>query len=711
MERRTFMQGATAVATLSAGVRLAMGGASGPADALLAEWIGAQGGFPRFDLVKIAAFEPAIHKGMTLARAEIKSIARNRNQATFANTLVALEDSGAPLSRVSRLFNVWTSNFNDDTMQKVESKMSPVFAAFSDEVTQNTALFARIKSIYAQRTQANLSPEQLRLCEVQYESFARQGAGLDKRGKARLAQINQKLAALFTTFSQNQLHDESTYTVVLDGETDLAGLPESLRAAAKSDRPDLQGKWVIANLRSSAEPFLTYSTRRDLREKVFRMCNRRGQMDAVHDNKPVITAMLKLRAERARLLGHATHAHWMVSDNMAKTPENALNLMQSVWKAAVARVREDVAAMQNIANAEGADFKIAPWDYRYYAEKLRKAQYDLDNDEVRQYLQLDRIREGMFWAADQVYGLQFARLDGLPVAHPDITVYEVSRNSKRVGLWYFDPYARTGKNSGAWMSEYRTQERFKADVTPIVSNNSNFVKTKPGEPVLISWDDAQTMFHEFGHALHGLQSNVTYPTLAGTSVKRDFVEFPSQVNERWLFTDEVLSRFALHHKTGEPMPKALVQKIMKTKAFNQGFITVEYLAGALYDMKIHLAATPDKDIDASEFEKQVMDELGLPPEIVLRHPPAAFAHIFSSDEYSAGYYVYIWADTMAADAAEAFEQAGSYYDRKTCDRFRQTIFEVGNSVAPDVAFRNFRGRDVDTDALMRARGFPVTPTR
>jgi peptidyl-dipeptidase Dcp len=711
MERRTFLQRATAVAAMSTSTEFALGGASGQVDALLAEWTGAHGGYPRFDQIIVAAFEPAIHKGIGLTRAEIKAIALNHAKATFTNTLVALEDSGAAFSRVSRLFNIWTSNFNNDAMQKVESKMSPVFAAFRDEIIQNTALFARIKTIYEQRTQTNLNPEQIRLSEVQYESFARQGAGLDKRGKARLAQINQKLAALFTTFSQNQLHDESTYTVVLDSETDLAGLPENLRAAAKSDRPDLKGKWVIANIRSSAEPFLTYSTRRDLREKVFRMWNRRGQMDAAHDNKPAITAMLKLRAERARLLGHATHAHWMVADNMAKTPENALNLMQSVWKAAVARVREDVAEMQKIVNAEGADFKIAPWDYRFYAEKLRKAQHDLNNDEVQQYLQLDKIREGMFWAAGQVYGLQFARVNGLPVAHPDITLYEVSRGGKRVGLWYFDPYARAGKNSGAWMSEYRTQERIKTDVTPIVSNNSNFVKTNPGEPVLISWDEAQTMFHEFGHALHGLQSNVAYPTLAGTNVKRDFVEFPSQVNERWLFTDEVLSGFALHHKTGESMPKSLVQRIMKAKTFNQGFITVEYLAGALYDLKIHLAATPDKGIDAVEFEKQIMGELGLPPEIVLRHPPAAFAHIFSSDEYSAGYYVYIWADTMAADAAEAFEEAGSYFDRKTCDRFRQTIFEVGNSVAPDVAFRNFRGRDVDTNALMRARGFPVSSVR
>jgi peptidyl-dipeptidase Dcp len=313
----------------------------------------------------------------------------------------------------------------------------------------------------------------------------------------------------------------------------------------------------------------------------------------------------------------------------------------------------------------------------------------------------------MFWAAGEVFGLRFERVRGLPIAHPDITVYEVTRGGARVGLWYFDPYARDGKNSGAWMSEYRTQEGFRGEVTPIVSNNSNFVKARPGEPVLISWDDARTMFHEFGHALHGLQSKATFPTLAGTNVKRDFVEFPSQVNERWLPTAEVLSRFALHHQTGAPMPKPLVDKILAAKTFNQGFITGEYLIAAIYDLKLHLAATPDKDIDASAFEAATLREIGCPKELVLRHPPTAFGHLFSSDDYSAGYYAYIWADTFSADAAEAFTEAGGFYDRKTCDRFRDDIFAVGNTVAPDVAFRRFRGRDVDTRALMRDRGFPV----
>jgi peptidyl-dipeptidase Dcp len=695
---------------------------------LLDEWTGPHGGFPLFDKVTVGAMKPALEKGMALERAEIELIAANTAPATFENTLVALEDAGRHFGRASRLFGIWTSTLNDPAMRAVEAEMQPVLAAFNDEIVQNERLFSRIRTVYEGRKgarlpallartgerragrDASLTPEQERLVEVQYQSFARQGAALDARGKARLKAINQELARLFTTFRQNQLHDEETYTVVLEREADLAGLPESLRAAAASlaEAKGQKGKWVIANTRSSAEPFLTYSSRRDLREKVFRMWTRRGEMDAAHDNKPIISAVLKLRAERARLLGFPTHAHWILDDNMAKTPERAMDLMTRVWKAAAGRVREDVAAMQQIADGEPQKFAIAPWDYRYYSEKLRKARHDLDENEVKQYLQLDKIREGMFFAAGKVYGLTFSRIEGLPVAHPDITVYEVKRGRKRVGLWYFDPYARDGKNSGAWMSEYRTQERFRAEVTPIVSNNANFVKTKTGEPVLISWDDAVTMFHEFGHALHGLQSEVHYPTLAGTAVKRDFVEFPSQVNERWLYTNEVLSRFALHQHTGQPMPRALVDKVRAAKVFGEGFRTCEYLASAIYDLKLHLAATSDKDIDADKFESEVLAEIDCPKEIVLRHRPTAFGHIFSDDAYSAGYYVYIWADTMAADAAESFVERGSFYDRATCDRFRDTIFRVGNSVPPDVAFRNFRGRDVDTRALMRDRGFPVT---
>ena len=423
--------------------------------------------------------------------------------------------------------------------------------------------------------------------------------------KKRLREINEKLATLFTEFRHHELGDEEKHILVLENEGDLAGLSDNLKAdaAQQAETKDMKGKWVISNTRSSMEPFLTFSSRRDLREKGWRMWTRRGDNNDANDNKATISAILKLRAERARILGFPTHAHWILDDNMAKTPDNAMKLMLMVWKAAVNRVHQEVADMQELADKEKEKIKIEPWDYRYYAEKVRLAKYDIDQNEVKQYLQLDKIREGMFWAAKQVYGLDMVKVEGLPVVIPEITVYEVRRDGKQIGLWYFDPYARNGKNSGAWMNEYRTQENFKDRITPIVSNNANFVKGKPGEPILISWDDATTMFHEFGHALHGLQSNVHYPSLAGTNVKRDFVEMPSQVNERWFMTNEVLSKFALHHKSGEPIPKALVAKIRKAKTFNQGFITTEYLASALYDMKIHLAATPDKTIEPDVFER------------------------------------------------------------------------------------------------------------
>lgn len=676
---------------------------------LMENWTGAHNGTPRFDLVKITEFKPALLKGMDLKRAEIKALTSNKEKPNFENTIAVLEDSGRPYNRASRFFDIYVSTMNDKTMQGIESEMMPLIAKFDDEIIQNDELFQRVKSVYEQREKLGLSAEQQRLVDVYYKQFTRHGAGLDEKKKARLRQINERLATLFTDFSHHQLADEENNSLVLETEADLAGLSEGLRADAanQAEKHGKKGKWVIANTRSAMEPFLTFSTRRDLREKGWRMWTSRGDNNDKNDNKATISEILKLRAERAQILGFPTHAHWILDDNMAKTPEAAMKLMMMVWKAAVARVKQEVADMQAIADSEHAKITIEPWDYRFYAEKVRKAKYDIDQNEVKQYLQLDKIREGMFWAAKQVYGLDMVKVEGLPVVQPDVTVYEVHRDGKQIGLWYFDPYAREGKRSGAWMNEYRTQEKFKEKITPIVSNNSNFVKGKPGEPILISWDDATTMFHEFGHALHGLQSNVDYPSLAGTNVKRDFVEFPSQVNERWAMTSEVLSKFALHAKTGKPIPDELVAKVRKSKTFNQGFSTVEYLASALYDMKIHLAATPDKTINPGEFERVTMAEIGCPKEIVMRHRPTAFGHIFADDGYSAGYYAYIWADTMSADAAEAFVEAGGFYDRATCDRFRNSIFCVGNSVAPDLAFRNFRGRDVDTNALMRDRGFPV----
>ena len=681
-------------------------------DPLQAPWTGPHGGYPPFDRIKAADIEPALRRAMDAYRAELAAIANRPGAVTFENTIEALEAAGRAFFRANIVFGIFTSTLSDAPMQEVEQRMAPVLAALEDEITQNAALFARIKAVHDASAVARLAPDQARLVDVYYRNFARRGAALGKKAKARLGEINQRLASLYTTFSQNELHDEEHFALAL-AEGDLAGLPESVRSDAHSAAEARAGKaggsaarWLITNTRSAVEPFLTYSTRRDLREKAWRMWVSRGDNAGPHDNKPVITEILALRAERAKLLGFASHAHWIIDDNMARTPEAARALMMKVWRAAVARAEVEVADMQRVADAEKAGHKIEPWDHRFYAEKVRKARYDLDENEVKGYLQLDKLREAMFWAAGQLYGLAFDRLSDVPVYHPDVTVYEVTRNGKHVGLWYFDPYARPGKRSGAWMNEYRTQEGFKGAISPIVSNNSNFGKGKAGAPILISWIDARTMFHEFGHALHGLLSSVRYPSLAGTNVKRDFVEFPSQLNEHWLRTPEVLGRFALHHRTGKPLPADLLAKIEKAKHFNEGFRTVEYLASAIYDLEIH-AASAAGAVDPAEFERRTMKQLGCPREIVMRHRPTHFGHIFSGDGYSAGYYAYLWADTLTADAAEAFSAAGSFYDKATAKRLHDAIMSAGNSTSPEQAFRQFRGRDVDTDALMRDRGFPI----
>ncbi len=671
-------------------------------DPLLAPWTGAHGGVPPFDKIKPGDWKPAFEKAMAANKAEIAAIGATAGAATFANTIAALDDSARPLNRCGALFGVYTSTMADKPMQALESEMAPILSAFSDEILQDEKLFARIEAVH--KAADKLDPEQRRLTEVTYRNFARRGAALGAKDKGRLVEINGRLATLYTTFGQNELADEESFTLELDKESDLDGLPDSLKASAKTaaEAKGKHGKWLITNTRSSMEPFLTYANRRELRHKGWEMWVSRGEHPGAHDNKPVISEILRLRAERAKLLGFASHAHWIVDDNMARTPDAAMALMMKVWRAAVARVHEEVADMQKLAPVGE---KIAPWDYRYYAEKVRKAKYDLDQNEVKPYLQLDKLREAMFWASGQLYGFQWTPIAGVPVYHPDVKVWEVTKGGKRVGLWYFDPYAREGKRSGAWMNEYRTQEHFRDDITPIVSNNSNFVKGKAGAPVLVSWDDARTMFHEFGHALHGLNSQVHYPTLAGTNVLRDFVEFPSQLNEHWLSTPEVLDKFMTHVDTGKPIPKELLAKIENAKHFNQGFGTVEYLAAAIYDMKIHMLTGA---VDPAEFEKKTMAEIGCPTEIVMRHRPTQFGHIFSGDGYSAGYYSYIWADTLTADAAEAFVEAKSFYDKPTAKKLHDAIMSVGNTVPPDVAFRNFRGRDVDTNALMRDRGFPIT---
>ena len=674
---------------------------------LLAQWEGPYGGVPPFDKVQVSLFKPALAAAMSENLADVDKIANDSAAPTFENTIVALERAGQTLERVSTIYGVWGSTMAGPEFQAVQREMAPKLAAFSDKITQNEALFKRIEAVYNSQAKKKLSSEQQRLVWLDYTNFVRSGAKLNGTDKARLSQINQQLAGLFTKFSQNVLAEEDGQFVALKSEADLAGLPQSVRdAAAAAATTKKQEGWLISNTRSSVDPFLTYSDRRDLREKVWRMFIMRGDNGDEHDNNSTITQILQLRAERAKLLGFSTHAHWRLENSMAKTPERAMELMMAVWKPAVARVHEEVADMQALADKEGAKIKIEPWDYRYYAERVRKAKYDLDQNEVKPYLQLEKLREGVLWVAGELFNFKFTPATNVPVAHSDIRVWQVAdkTSGKQIGLWYFDPYARAGKRSGAWMNAYRTQERVNGQITTIVSNNANFVKGKPGEPLLISWDDATTMFHEFGHALHGLNSDVTYPSLSGTAVARDYVEFPSQLMEHWLSTPEVLNKFAVHYQTGKPIPQELVDKIKRSATFNQGFITVEYLAAALLDMKLHLAG--DRKIDPRVFEKEALDELGMPHEIVLRHRLPQFMHVFSSDSYSAGYYSYLWADVITADAFGAFTEAGGPYDKKVAERLRKNIFSVGNTIDPAEAYRNFRGRDPRVEALMKKRGFP-----
>lgn len=675
---------------------------------LLEDWKGPYGGVPAFDKIKVADFKPALEKAMAMKQAEIDAITMTKGPANFENTIVAMERCGKTLNQVRTLYDIWSSSLNNPEFEKVESEMEPKLAAFNDKISQNEALFKRVEAVYNSPEMKKLNAEQQRLVWRRYMNFVLEGAKMPAASKARVSAINQELAGLFTKFNQNLLGDEGELYLEIQDVQDLEGLPKSLVDAAKASAVarNKPGSWVIDNTRSSIDPFLTYSHNRTLREKAWRMFINRGDNGGARDNNAIITTILQLRAERAKLLGYPTHAHWRLANTMAKTPDKAMELMESVWTPAVQLVKTEVADMQDIANKENAGIKIEAWDYRYYAEKVRKAKYDLDQNEVKQYLQMEKLREGMFWVAGEMFGLAFTQVTDVPVFHPDVRVWKVTKKAdgSLVGLWYFDPYARQGKRSGAWMNSHRDQSRMDGKNVPtIVSNNSNFIKGNPGEPVLISWDDAETLFHEFGHALHGLCSNVTYPTLSGTNVAQDYVEFPSQVLERWLSTNEVLKTYALHYKTGHPIPQILVDKINNASKFNQGFQTVEATASALIDMKLHLAG--DKKIDPDAFEKETLAALGMPSEIVMRHRTPQFGHIFSSDGYSAGYYSYLWSDVISADAWEAFtESPGGAYDKGVAKRFYDHVFSVGNTVDPAESYVKFRGREPKTDALMRSKG-------
>ncbi|MFO1340734.1 MAG: M3 family metallopeptidase [Burkholderiaceae bacterium] len=702
-------------ATLVVAIPFASSAKPAGANPLLVPWSGPYGGVPPLDKIRPEHFAPALEAGMAEQRREIRAITVVRSAPTFENTVLALERSGSLFKRVRTSYGLWVGSLGSSAMQQVERKMEPRLAAFYDELNQNPALFQRIEAVYQSPQMQRLTPEQQRLVWLYRTEFVKEGARLSTPAKRRVAAINQRLADLATTFNQNLLADEEFAGLVLTDADDLAGLgPADVAAAAQeAARRGLPGHWIIGNTRSSMEPFLSRSPKRGLREQAWRLWAYRGDHGDTHDNNKLVPEVLALRAERSKLMGFDTYAQWKLSDSMAQDPQAAMALMLKVWGPAVAQMREQIAAMQKLADDEAqaagrASFTLQPWDLRYYAEKLRKAQYDMDVDELTPYLQLDKVRDAMFWAAGRLYGLRFEPVRDVPVFHPDVTVYRVlAADGHHVGLWYFDPYAREGKRSGAWMDSYRSQQRMGgAEVTPIVSNNSNFKRGAAGEPVLITWDDAVTMFHEFGHALHGLCSDVTYPSLAGPNAVQDFGEFPSQVNEYWLTTPPVLAM--LVDKAGRPLPKALLDKLERARNFDKPFIKVEFLASALLDMKMHMLASP-AGFDARAFEKATLDELGMPTAVVARHRIPQFGHVFSGEGYAAGYYGYLWAEVLSHDAFSAFTEAGDPFDAGLAQRYRRTVLAVGNAVDPGQAFRNFRGRDPDAGALLRAEGFaPAT---
>jgi peptidyl-dipeptidase Dcp len=674
---------------------------------LLQEWTGPYGGVPPWDKVSPTLFKPAFLAAIDLQRKEIEAIAGNTAPATFANTIEALQRAGRPLGRLDVLFGVMTNNRNSPEYQALDRELSPVLAAAEDEITFDVALSARVAAV--QQSMDGLTAEQQRLTQRTYDSFVRQGAKLGAADKQQLSKINQELASAFSDFATRVLAEEDTF-IAIDSDADLAGLPPALVSAYKAAATErkIPGKWAVENTRSSVDPFLTFASRRDLREKVWKTFKSRGDNGNANDTNAVIARIVKLRAERARLLGFATHAHWRMDDTMARDPEKATALMLRVWAPAVARVKEEVADMQAIASKEGEAITIEPWDYLYYAEKVRKAKYDLDTNELKPYFELNNVIAASYAMADKLYGLSFTEITGtVPVFHPDVRVYEVKEKAsgRHVGVYYRDDFARQYKRSGAWASGYRGQRRFDGPVTPITSNNNNFVKGAAGEPVLISLDDAETLFHEFGHSLHGLLMDVTYPGLAGTP--RDFVEFPSQVHENWVLTRDLLDTYFRHYQTKAPMPQALVEKVKNASKFNQGYATVEYLASAIVDMRLH--QLPDGVVDADAFERDTLTAIGTPREVAMRHRLPHFNHLFTSDSYSAGYYSYLWSDVMASDAWAAFEEAGNPWDRAVADKFKNIILATGNSIDRAEAYRRFRGREPDVDALLRNRGFPTTP--
>jgi peptidyl-dipeptidase Dcp len=663
-------------------------------------------GLPPFAATRPEHFVPAFDEAIAAHRAEVGRIAGSAETPSFDNTVAALDRSGRLLSRIEKMFFNLAASETSPALQALEREMSPRLAAHDSAIHLDAALFARIDALHRQQPSPALSPEQRQLLDRIHLDFVRAGAALPAASRERLAAIDEQLARLTTQFSQNVLADEASYRLVLRDERDLAGLPAGIRAAARAAAQErsIDEAWVITLSRSLVVPFLTFSDRRDLREQAFKAWTRRGENGDEHDNLPLMAEILALRQELARLHGYETYADYALVDRMAATPDAVARLLREVWEPARKQAVAESAALADLARAAGVTDPIEPWDWRYWSEKLRAARYGFDDAALKPYFSLDRMLAAAFDTARRLFGIEFVERPDLHAYHPDVRAFEVRNNAgKPVGVFLSDNHARQSKHGGAWMSAYRTQSRIDGDILPIIVNNNNFSKAPPGEPTLLSADDLRTLFHEFGHGLHGLLSDVTYERLSGTHVLRDFVELPSQIFEHWAFEPEVLKRHALHIETGLPIPEALLQKLLAARRFNQGFETVEYTACALIDMALH-ARRDVAGIDFGAFERDELARIGMPREIVLRHRLPHFGHLFSGSSYAAGYYVYMWAEVLDADGYAAFTEAGDPFDPAVAKRLLRYIYSSGGTLDPAAAFRAFRGRDPEIAPMLVDRG-------
>ncbi|XOV78663.1 MAG: M3 family metallopeptidase [Aestuariibacter sp.] len=668
------------------------------------EWATPYGVAP-FDKIKEEHYLPAFEKAIAEQQAEVLAIVENTETPTFENTIVALEKAGALLSRVSTVFYALRGTDSNDKINEIAKEISPKLSATNDDILLNEGLFTKIKTVYDNRSAMTLRPDQAKLLEDTYKDFVRGGANLNDDDKSKLRELNEKLSNLSLQFGENLLNETNAFELVIEKEEDLAGLPNGIVAAAAKTAEERghAGKWVFTTHRPSKNPFLTYSERRDLREKIYHAYTHRGDNDNASDNKAIASEMASLRVKRAQLLGYESHAHYVLENATAKTPENVYNLLNQIWPAGLAKAKEELAMMQELADQEGADFKVAAWDWWYYAEKIRKAKYDLDAEASKPYFELRNTLEGVFYAANRLWGVTFKERDDIPKYHPEVMTFEVfDHDGSQVGVYMYDPYVRASKRGGAWMNSFRKQHRMNGeDVLPIIYNVTNFPSPVGDEPSLLTFSQAETLFHEFGHAIQGLLSDGYYRSQTGTALPRDYVEYPSQVMENWMYETDVLNHFAKHYKTGEVIPQKMVEKILAAGKFNQGFGTTEYLSAALLDMKWHTLT--DAEIrEADAFETAAMEEIGLIEEIAPRYRSTYFSHIFAGG-YASGYYGYIWSNIYDADTWKLFTEKG-VFDKDTAEAYRKWVLETGGTGDPAEMYRKFRGQDPDISALLERRG-------